>query len=817
MRLKILFYFIIIIIIIFLFTACESNKIEKLVATTDLSIDWWQLKQQSETEWRQVAVPFNLTNVLTKDTTIQRIIFRDFPEKNSWIEDSTWECLTTFFVDKNKINEDNINLIFEGLDTYAEIYLNDSILFFANNAFRRWSIDCKDRLVDGNNKIYIKFIAPKQKQKELLAQNSYFLTDSGQSATRKPMYHFDSELGFRYVEANIFKKVYLERWDNAKIENVEYITKKLSDSTAQMTAIFEINATTEKNVELGLIVNDTIFHNINVDLKTGTNKYELNFDINNYELWWTHDLGTPYLYSFSASLKIGKKIQKKDCKYGIRTIEITISKSGFDMTLNGEKLWLRGATFAPLGLFYTQINDNDYTKIVSEFTMANFNIIRVWEGGMYEKELFYNLCDQEGLLVWQDFMLPYKIYPNNPEFLENLKQECKENVINLRNHPSIAFWYGSNEIDNYWKDNKLSNIYSSKDSIDIFNTNKQIFKNILINIVAENDSKRNYYTSSTSAYYTKLSNFTKFEEEEIFYNFKMTAFPVSSTINSFTNASDRKIGSEIIKYHKRPYISEAIISNEIAKKFDIPKDLGKYGRLTQLVQKENVAIDLDSKVKNKENIFFELINDYSLVISPLPIDNNLKWKESMFLIKNSLENLQLFVNETGGIVNISVFSKRKEVVKSNILVKVYDFNGRILWKKTYNISIKPDDYRTYAIANISQIVAKYGKENIVLKTEVIEDKNIITQNHYCFTDTRNLKLKKPSISLSFFKIEGGHAVELTTNRFAKNVYLWSNENGIFDNNFFDLVPGETKIVKFYHKKTIDKIEEKVKAKNYFSF
>ncbi len=800
---------------LFVISSCESDKAEKLIATTDLSIDWWQLKQQSETEWRQTAVPFNLTNVLTKDTTIQRILFRDSPKKNSWIEDSTWECQTSFFIDKNKINEDNINLIFEGLDTYAEVYLNDSILFFANNAFRRWSIDCKDRLINGNNKIYIKFIPPRQKQKELLAQSSYFLTDSGQSATRKPMYHFDSEFGFRYVETNIFKKVYIERWNIAKIENVEYITKSLSDSVAQMTAIFEINATKEKNIELSLVVNDTIFHSINVDLKTGINKYELNFDIKDYKLWWTHDLGTPYLYSFSANLKIGKKTQKEDCKYGIRTIEITNSKSGFDIILNGKKLWLRGATFAPLGLFYTQINDKDYTKIVSEFTMANFNIIRVWEGGMYEKDLFYNLCDQEGLLVWQDFMLPYKIYPNNTDFLDNLKQECKENIINLRNHSSIAFWYGSNEIDNYWKDNNLSSIYSSKDSIDIFNTNKQIFKDILISLVAENDSKRKYFTSSTSAYQTKLSNFTEFEEEDVFYNFKMTAFPFSGTYNLFTNASDRKIGSEIIKYHQRPYISEAKISNEIAKKFDVPNHLGQYGRLTQLVQKENIAVDLSRKVKNKENIFFGIINDYSLVISPFPIDNTLRWKESMFLIKNSLENLQLFVTEIGGIVNISVFSKKEEAVNSEILLKVYDFNGRILWKKTYNISIQPDDYKIYAIANVSQIVAKYGKENIVLKTEIIEGNIIIAENHYCFTDTRNLNLRNPEISLSFFKIEGGHAIELTTNHFSKNVFLWSAEKGVFDNNYFDLIPGETRIVKFYHQKTIDKIEEKVKANTSF--
>jgi len=811
---KNIFFFI---LFLFLFSACESNKEEKLIEKTDLSIDWWQVKQQSETQWRLTAVPYNLVYVLQKDTTIERIFFRDYPVKNGWIEDSTWECQTSFFIDKNKINEDNINLVFEGIDTYAEVYLNDSILFFANNAFRKWSIDCKNRLIDGNNKIYIKFIPPKQKQKELLAQSSYFLTDSGQSATRKPFYHFENEIGFRYVETNIFKKVYLERWNDAKIENIEYITKSLSDSIAQMTAIFEINATAEKKVELGLVINDTIFHNVEVELKTGINKYELNFDIKDYKLWWTHDLGTPYLYSFTASMKKGKRVQKESCKYGIRTIEITNSKSGFDITLNGKKLWLRGATVAPLGLFYTQINDNDYTKIIFELTMANFNIVRVWEGGMYEKELFYNLCDQEGLLVWQDFMLPYKIYPNNSDFLNNLKQECKENIINLRNHPSIAFWYGSNEIDNYWINNNLSNLYSSKDSTEIFNVNKQIFNDILISLVAENDSKRKYFTSKTSAYKTKLPNFTEFNEQDIFYNFKMTAFPSSGTINSFTNASDRKIDSKIIKLHQKPYIPKSIINAQISKHFDVPKNLGAYGKLSRLVQKDIIIKELNIKLKNKENIFFGIINDYSLVISPFPIDNHLRWKASMFAIKNALENLQIFINETGGIVNVSVFSKKEVVVKSEILLKVYDFNGRILWKKSYNISIQPDDYKTYAIANISHIIAKYGKENIVLKTEIIDNKNIVAENHYCFTETRNLNLRNPSINLSFFKIEGGHAIELTTNRFAKDVYLWTGAKGIFDNNYFDLVPGETKIVKFYHTKNIDKIEEKIKANNSFHF
>ncbi len=805
------------IFIVFFVTACETSKVKKLIETTNLSIDWWQLKQKSEDNWRQIAVPFSLIYSLKKDTTVERIFFRKSPEQNKWIEDSTWECQTSFFIDKSKMKEDNINIIFEGLDTYAEVYLNDSILFFANNMFRKWSIDCKNRLIDGNNKIYIKFIPPRQRQKELLANNSYFLTDSGQSATRKPMYHFDEKLGFRYVESAIFKDVYIERWSDAKIENVEYITNNVSDSVANITAIFEINATKEKKAELEVIINDTVFHNINVSLKEGINKYELNFDIENYKLWWTHDLGTPYLYQFTSSLRVAGKEQKIDCKYGIRTIEIANSEAGFDIILNGKKLWIRGATFAPLGLFYVQINDNDYKKMISGLTMANCNIVRVWEGGMYEKDVFYNLCDEKGLLVWQDFMLPYKIYPNDSEFLENVKQECKENIIRLRNHPSIAFWYGSNEIDNYWNNNDLSNVYSSKDSIEIFKTNKQIFNDLLINLVSENDKKRPYFTTPTSAYNRKSISFTNFEEDKIFTNFETTVFPVMRTIDRFTNASDRKINSSIIKYHQRPEISRKQLDLLINKRFKVVKHFRKYVRLNQLAQAEDFSEDLKDKVINNENIFLGIINDYSLVISPSPIDYFLKWKASIFFIKNGFENLQLSVKEMNGRVNVFIFSNREEKINAEILLKIYNFKGRILWKEKYPVSIEPDSYKGYVNANISQIVKKYGKQNIVLKSEVIENKIIIAENHYCFTEVNNLQLSEPTINLSFFKIEGGHAIELTTNRFAKNIYLHTNESGMFDNNFFDLVPGETKIIKFYHEKIIDKIEEKVKINSFFNY
>ncbi len=783
--------------------SCDSSRIKKNVVKFNLSSDWWKYRHLNAEKWKRTPIPHNLVYSLQNDTLVKKIYFGKSVQKNKWIEDSLWEFQTVFYLNNSSAKKEKINLIFEGLDTHAEVYLNDSILFYADNMFKKWKIDCKDRLDVGKNMIYIKFYPPKIKQKEIQEKNSYILPYEGQTAIRKAMFHFGTDFGFRYVESGIWKKVYIEAWNNAKIENVEYITKKLLDSTAYISAIFEIEATKEQKAEVAVIVNDSIFHNTKVDLQIGKNKYEVNFEIKNYKLWWTHDLGEPHLYKFTSRLLVANREEKSSINYGIRTIELNKTDNGFDLSLNGKKIWIRGATYAPLDMFYSKVHKNKYQRITSSLILANINVVRVWEGGIYEKDVFYNLCDKKGLLIWHDFMLPYKIYPSDNEFISNIEEETKQAIIKLRNHPSIAFWYGSNQITNYWNENKLSNIYSKQDSIEINEVNNKIFEKLLKKLVLNYDLKREYYTN--------------FDENKIFTNFETVSYTNIQAITKFTTKAERVVGSEMLQYHQKPFISEKHTNIELEKRFGKPKTLENYIRLSQIAQAENFIPKIENKVKNRENIFLGIVNDYSLVISPFPIDHLGNWKASWFYVKNIFNNLQFFISEKKNQVLVSVSSNVDKKIKAEVFLKVYNFNGRILWKKKYPVTIEPNLYKTYIYLDIPHIIKKHGRENIVLKAEIIENKNKLTQTHYCFAPTKKLALKKPKIEMNFFKIDEGHAIELTTNKFAKNIYLRTGKAGLFDENYFDLVPGETKVVKFYHEKIIDKIETQIHATSFYDW
>ena len=441
----------------------------------NLSTENWTFNKKNETKKHKATIPGTVHTDLFQNQLIPEPFFGANEKQLQWIENENWEYETYFSLTKSELKNQNIDLEFEGLDTYATVYLNGKAVLEADNMFRKWTISAKSHLKIGTNHLKVVFHSAVQKGKEQASKLSYTLPEKERVFVRKAQYQFGWDWGPRFVTAGIWKKVQLKFWNSAKIESVKYNQKVLNETVADLDFIFTIFA--EKSGKYQIKLGQKQFPFV---LKKGQNVVKVPLSIPNPILWWSNGLGVPHQYAFRFSLEQNQQIiDVKQLKIGLRTIELIQEKdqigSSFYYKLNGKPVFMKGANVVPSDSFLPRVSDSTYFSLVENAKKANMNMLRVWGGGVYFDDAFYEACDANGILVWQDFMFACSMYPGDEKFVQNVKQEVIDNVNRLQNHPSIAIWCGNNENDEGWHNwgwQKQFN-YSKSDSTQIWNDYKK--------------------------------------------------------------------------------------------------------------------------------------------------------------------------------------------------------------------------------------------------------------------------------------------------------------------------------------------------------
>ncbi|WP_316931371.1 glycoside hydrolase family 2 protein [Chryseobacterium sp. P1-3] len=429
--------------------------------------------------------------------------FKDENEKKAqWIENEDWDYQVSFSVSSKELKNDHVNLVFNGLDTFSEIYLNGKLLRKTDNMFRKWEVPVKQYLRPGDNLLQIKFKSAVNTGKELAKKVPFTMPESPRSFVRKAQYQFGWDWGPRLVTAGIWKDVKLEFWNRAKFENIKIEQKSISDKNADLNIHTSILA--DKEGKYTVVINNK---SNTVQLKKGHNKISIPFAIQNPKLWQPNGWGEAHLYDMRFSLKKDSQtLSDETMKIGLRTVELVQEKDekgkSFYFKVNGNPLYIKGTNWIPADSFSPRITREKYHKLIKDSKEANMNMIRIWGGGIYEDDEFYKACDENGILVWQDFMFAGSFYPADEAFLNNVKEEVKDQVNRLQNHPSIALWCGNNEIDEaivnwgYQKQFK----YSKNDSIQVWKDYKKLFHDVIPNTLKENltAEKNIYWPSSPS-------------------------------------------------------------------------------------------------------------------------------------------------------------------------------------------------------------------------------------------------------------------------------------------------------------------------------
>ncbi len=830
-----------ILLLILTGSGCKKSNNELMIIQKELNTNW-VFNQVGKNEWLPATVPGTVHTDLIKNNKIDDPFYRLNEHKLQWIDKLNWEYKTTFNIDSKLFKKDRIQLNFKGLDTYADVFVNGKKILSADNMFLDWNVDVKDVIKIGNNELHIVFRSPiKEGVKKYDAQGYIIPTSDNDLAqigkveggkkvslyTRKAGYHFGWDWGPRLVTSGIWRPVYLNAWNHAKIQNLHIIQNKVSDDKASLTADFEIESEKETKANISVFSEGILRATLPVQLKKGIFHYSVDFTIKNPKLWWTNGLGEAHLYKISGKLKVDVQEDVKNTRIGIRTLELVQKKdkdgTSFYFKLNGHPVFMKGANYIPNDVFLPRVTKEKYRNVIKTAKVSNINMLRVWGGGIYEDDYFYDLCDENGILVWQDFMFACSMYPGDEEFLKNVRREAECNVKRLRNHPGIALWCGNNEILDAWYGwgwKKKAEAESKKNADEIWQNYVKIFHRILPEVVSKYNSQRSYWSSSPSSETGIPSNLKSGDVhywgvwwgKEPFKNYAshigrfmseygFQSFPEIATVRKYAKPEDYNIFSEVMKSHQRSSIGNGTIEYYMLKEYNKPKDFESFLYVNQVLQAEGIKFALEGHRRAMPYCMGSLywqINDVWPVASWSSTDYYQKWKALQYYVKKGYSQVLVSPYEDDKQFSVAIVNDRLSSIHAKLKLSLIDFNGKIIWENISSVNIPANSSDNYFDTDKNNFRLKYKNQitNMFFSVELTENGKLLSKNHFFFEPFKKLNIPHPEVSVKNIKnTDSGFDILLTTPQLAKNVYLQiGDEEGFFSDNYFDLLPGEKKTI-----------------------
>ncbi|MDA3868198.1 MAG: glycoside hydrolase family 2 protein [Salinivirgaceae bacterium] len=825
-----------------------KKKDQSLMVVTEISSNW-TFSQADKEEWLLATVPGCVHTDLLANGKIEDPFYRLNEHELQWIDKVNWEYKTSFNIDSDAIKRDRIALDFKGLDTYADVFVNGTQVLSADNMFREWMVEVKPHVKEGTNELRILFHSPIVEGLKKYDANGYVIpvSDNDQALngeveggkavsvyTRKAGYHFGWDWGPRLVSSGLWRPVYLAVWDDARIENLQLKQNSVSEKEAKLTAVFEIEGNSENQATVTIENDGTELAHVDIKLTKGISTYAVDFKIDNPKLWWTNGLGEANLYNIKGKLMIGKRITEKYERIGIRTLELVRDKdqkgTSFYFKLNGVPVFMKGANYIPNDIFETRVTDEMYKKVINTSKISNFNMIRVWGGGIYENDRLYDLCDENGILVWQDFMFACAMYPGDAAFQENVKQEAIDNIKRLRNHPSIALWCGNNEILSAWTRwgwKQKEEAKSQEDADKIWKAYTDIFHHILPDAVSMYDPGRSYWDSSPCAGMGKTADLANGDDHYwgVWWGkdpFKMYAthiarfmseygfqsFPEMKTVKQYATPEDYDIYSDVMKSHQRSSIGNGTIEYYMLQDYKKPKDFESFLYVNHVLQAEGIKFALEGHRRAAPycmgSLFWQ-INDCWPVASWSSTDYYQRWKALQYFAKKGFEPVLVSPYKDKDSIKVDIINDKLIEIKAQLVVKVVDFEGKEIWEKTMEIIVPANSSNTFFRSKATEFLKENQANSQLLLVELIEKNEVISTNMLYFKPIKDILLPKPEVKYEINNIQDGYEITLITDKLAKNLYMTiGNEEGFFSDNYFDLIPGQTVKVKLETKLSRDK-------------
>ena len=744
-------YFLLFIIGVATLTpSCAFHSYEHKVPMKKNLHQNWVFAAQDDMQWRSAEVPGVVHTDLIRHGVIPDPWFRLNEKDAQWVERKDWVYKTTFEISKEELDKKHIVLTFEGLDTYAEISLNGKILANTDNMFLRYDYDVRKHLKVGKNELQVKFQSPINKLEDFVAARPYVLPAPNEPVdikvspyVRKAPYQFGWDWGPRMVTSGIWRPVYLKFYDEPIIRDVQIHQKQLDSTLAVIDVEVDVFIPNKGDYELRVGA-------VKIPIKNmqGEQKIRQEIRIEKPNLWWPYEWGEPYLYDVEVRILEKETIvDTKTKRFGLRTIELVQEPDELGETfyfkVNGQKFFMRGANYIPQSNFLPSVTDEQYRKLIEDTKAVNINMIRVWGGGIYENDIFYDLCDEQGILVWQDFMFACSMYPGDEPFLENVKEEVQQNVLRLRNHPSIAHWNGNNEVSVAWtnwgwqKEFKYSEIDSTK----IYNDYLNIFEGLIPEALKKLDSTRSYSPTSPMFSFTKLKEFKKgpvhywgvwhagqeFDKYAKYVGRFMAewgfqSFPNIETIKKFSTDEDWDIESEVMKWHQKSYIGNDMILKQGLNYFPKPNNFEEFVTFSQRTQAlaMRAAIDAHRLAPYNGGTIYWQLNDCWPAPSWSTRDVYGNWKEAHRQLAWLYAPLAILpkIDDKDKSLELVALNDLRFSEKVTLIVSQVGSENKEMYRK--EITIKPSTFNTVWQTEEKSIINALRKGGITIKVQLLD-------------------------------------------------------------------------------------------------
>ena len=799
----------------------------------------WEFRKYGDSTWLSAKVPGNVHSDLLSHKIIPDPFLAHNEKLVQWVENEDWVYATTFELTAQEFANAHIDLKLENIDTYSKIYLNGQLLVQTENQFRIYNLPIKQYVKQGKNKLTISFESSVKKGKAFAQKLPYTLPGNEAVFTRKAQYQYGWDWGPRLVTCGI-GKIELAFWHEVKLENTQYKQQIKRDSLAEITFTCSIFSEKKTSIQLVLVgdsssPNGTLLKT--VYLEPGYNSIDINYKIIQPKLWWSNGLGSAHLYPFKIMLFAQNNlIEKEKLAIGIRTIELVRKKdekgTSFEFWLNNKRVFMKGANYIPPHSFMNGLDKDVYTNTVLAAKEANMNMLRVWGGGVYADEEFYKACDENGILVWQDFMFACAMYPGDAAFVENVKAEVTDQVIRLRNHTCIALWCGNNEIDEGWKNWgwQKQYKYSQKDSAGIEQDYLNLFAGEIPAIIKKEDSTRAYWPSSPSIGWGRKESLTQGDSHywgiwwgmEPFENYEkkvgrfmseygFQGMPPVSTFEKFMPNFSTNFDSASYKNHQKHPTGYQTISTYMARDYTMPTNFEDEIYVSQLLQARGMKTAIEAHRRAMPycmgTLFWQL-NDCWPVTSWSSIDYYGNKKAVYYQVKKSFANRLISFEESTNMVKIFLVLDQTEALTSKVKIKLIDFYGAQYDEQFYTINIEPNTNKYYIEWPKSKLnIVGKSKNELLLNVQWVNANDSIETNFY-FAKPKDLLLPEPNIKM---EILANNVLEISSKVLAKDLYLsLPNMELPVSDNFMDILPNQKTRIQL-NSSNIDPTKIKIKT------
>lgn len=734
-------------------------------------------------------------------------------QRVQWVAECEWLLSRQFRVTAEQLNHQALDLVLSRVDTLATIKINGEVAFACSNMFRQYRVDLKPFLKEGENSIEVHFgrtdLEALRRAEQLPFPIPFAVGNNKlphMNLIRKTQCHSGWDWGICLVVSGIYDSIKIEIIDKIRLEQVQTDQLWKSDGSVDVCVRVKHQAVSGEPIEV--VFGDqsqTVSSHI-------SGQTSVKFTQSEPQLWWPSGYGEQPLYDLRVSVGghcIGKKI-------GLRHLELNTEEdsvgSAMEFKLNGFPITSKGANWIPIDAMPSNENPERYRCLLQSAVDANMNMIRVWGGGQYESDTFYALCDELGLMVWQDMMFACSLYPSTPEFIADVEPEIRDQIQRLRDHASIVIWCGDNEVIGAlnWYD-------ESKANRDKYTVNYDRLNRKLDEIIAQEDPSRRFWPSSpcngdldygdawhddnrgdmhfwdvwhsNASFHAYLNIKPRFCSE-----FGFQSWPSFAEVKRFVPEQDWNITSPTFEGHQKNPSGNSIITEMFTRYFRFPASFEQMLYLSQVQQAVAIKTGCEfwrAQSPTCRGMVYWQLNDNWPVSSWSSVEYSGRWKQLHYHAKRFFAPTYASFVENEDAISLHMTNNRRKAKQVTGKVVRMDWQGEVLgqWSIKQTISADGNDI-TWQLAKSEW---ESDKEKSFFVVELNVDEDVIQNTWFPTPRVKTLALQKAKVEAK----RVGDTITLSTDKPAFFVHLEHDGSGRFSDSSFTLLPGQPKTVQYF--------------------